>query len=531
MDPALARRVLAERKARTERAGREAQAQVVADKLRAWYYPRQAAYLTSKAKRRATRKTRRSGATTGGCREFLAAAITIANYRQTYCNETKEEARKLAWESDTRGGMMDLVREYGRLIPGGNVPRYDLGGVTVDCYDAMVLEFSNGSQIDFFCADDENALERMRGRAKHRIWIDEAQKFRHLRTFYKGVVVGALTDFQGECWLSGTPSKLCADMFFEVTKDLDEEGPPLPGWEVHELAVTDNPYFGATAEERWERTAGAALVENGWTPDDPDFLREWRAQWVKTDALYVYAVHRAPPLTLTYAPQRMRADGYPDVLAALEDLPGWTPDPKTRREYLLGLGADLGTFAWVVGAWSQVDPVLYEVASWKKAGLDYDEMAEHLRQLRELVHIGLITADAGGGGKQAVMGWSKKWVERYQIPIIEATKTNKHTAIDLLNTDIRNGHVRFRVGSTWLAEAKVHRWLAPKSAGGKLVEDPATDNHACDAGLYLHRESYHYRWREASCPPAVGSAEYIASEEAELEHAACDQDDDPYAWR
>ena len=324
-------------------------------------------------------------------------------------------------------------------------------------------------------------------------------------------------------WLTGTPSRDCAGLFYEVTRP-DPSPEFVRAWQVHAMAVVDNPFFGATEDERWERTAGTAMRENGWQADDPDLLREWFAQWVLTDASYVYAVHAVSEHTLCFAPPRMDVDGFPDVQAALADLP-----ERAKREYFLALGADLGTrddFAFVLWAWSLADPTLYEVASWKRPGLDYDEMAAHLNAVRQQVGIGLVTADAGGGGKPAVMGWSKKWVERYGIPIIEASKSNKEMAIKQLNNDLRRGKCRLRTGGVLLTEMRSHRWAKLRSETGKLVEDPATPNHACDAGLYGHRESYHHRGIKPEDTPLAGTPAWLLREERELEHDAGEDDDD-----
>jgi len=253
--------------------------------------------------------------------------------------------------------------------------------------------------------------------------------------------------------------------------------------------------------------------------------------WVKTDARFVYAVHQVPEHELTFAEQRFALDGFPDVRAALLDLPGATEDPP--RDYFLALGADLGTrddFALVLWAWSLIDPNLYEVCSWKRPGLDYDEMAAHLVAIQRQTNVGLITADAGGGGKPAVMGWSKKWVARYGLPIVEAEKTNKEMAIKQLNGDIRTRRIKLRKDSPLLKEWRVHRWSAKRTATGKMVEDPTTPNHCADAGLYAHRESYHHRFRELPLPPEQGSAEWIAADERELEEAAEQGTDDFGSW-
>jgi hypothetical protein len=212
---------------------------------------------------------------------------------------------------------------------------------------------------------------------------------------------------------------------------------------------------------------------------------------------------------------RLGEDGFPDIKSSLLDLPGW----REQRQYLLGVGADLGTtraFAWSMVAWSLVDPILYEVASWKRAGLDYDEMAAVLRSVQGQARVGLWVADAGGGGKPAVKGWSRQWMERYQLPILEAQKPNKLLAQKQWNTDIRQGHYLMRTGSPLLAEMKVHRWLPTRNSDGKLMEDPATHRDLLDSGLYIHRESYHHRYRPPAEKLVTGTPEWVTREETEM---------------
>ena len=563
MDPEFARRLLLERKRRLEEAARQQAIGALVAKLREFYYPKQQAFYRSKHKRRATKKTRRSGATSGGCRELVARALERPRFRAAYITETRKQAAARAWRNDTQTGMVDVIEQVGRRLDRGGVPKYDLGGITVEVRQGeLVLAFSNGSQIELFGADDEHAIMNLRGRALHVYWVDEAQDFRWLERLYKAVVTPGMSDFGAECWLTGTPGVDLAGMFYDVTRD---DGGEAKGWEVHHLMVTDNPFFGrvvweggqwfvednlfdapdsdrstwawdgkiaahehrwgpfaneAEAEEiavkvRWERGAGESIRENAWDEDDPDLLREWYARWVKEGARLVYAAHSRPETELCYAPMRLGEDGFPALQASLLDLPGW----KAQREYLLGVGADLGTtraFGWVMVAWSLVDPVLYEVASWKRAGLDYDEMAAVLRSVQGQARVGLWVADAGGGGKPAVKGWSRQWMDRYQLPILEAQKPNKIIAQRQWNTDIRNGHYRFRSGSPLLAEMKVHRWLPMRNAEGKLVEDPATHRDLCDGGLYIHRESYHHRWRPPVEQPVTGTPEWVKREETEL---------------
>lgn len=528
MDPLLARALLARRRqesgAQDESAEQAAIAQQAAEHLRAIFYDKQRQFFRSPHKRKATKKTRRAGATTGGCSELLARAITLEGhkaeqgFRASIGHSTRVEAKARAWRNDTKSGIVDVLTQHGKQVLDAQIESYVLGGITVEVREAeLALNFSNGSRIDLFGCDSESDLGKLRSNAKHVVWIDEAQDPRWvalLTSLYRGTIVG-MADYRVETWITGTPGKDPAGMFFDITRD---DAPGIPGWEVHAMSVVDNPFFGATPDERWAETAERALIENGWTVEDPDFQREWMARWVMSDARFVYAANSVPIHSLLYAPERFRGDGFPDLRAAMADLPGY----RDGRDYFLGMGNDLGVYAFSVRAWSLQDPILYEVASYKMRGLDYDDMFAIIVAVRETLGIGLTVGDAGGGGKQAVMGWSKKLVERYGVPLIEAKKTNKHTAQDQYNNDLRKGFLKYRgtpeKPSPLLQELLTHRWAPVKSSEGKLVESKDTDNHCCDADLYIHRESYHHRFREPEAPPpGVGTPEYLAREERELE--------------
>jgi hypothetical protein len=316
-----------------------------AAKLRTFYYPKQAAFFTSPARRKATSKTRRAGATAGGCREIIARAIEKPGFRGTIVHSTRVEARQRAWLSDTQSGLVDVLREFGTPVENPAIEVVAIGGVIAEIRDqAMTIDFSNGSKIDMFGFDDLRAMRKQRGLAKHLYWIDEAQDIRFLEDFFNRVVL-AQQDFDCEVWLSGTPGVDCAGMFYEITKDETEDGPRAPewaSWEVHRIAQVDNPFFGkvvtdnaggwlvyyvednmtastgmrhgpyatypeaekAAAQIRWDRTAGAALVAKGWKGDEPDFIREMLGKWSKQDARFVYPVHSCNPYDLLYAPER-----------------------------------------------------------------------------------------------------------------------------------------------------------------------------------------------------------------------------------
>lgn len=542
----------------------------MAERLRAFYYPKQRAYFTSKAKRRATSKTRRAGATAGGCREFLARAIEHPGWRGTYVATTRKEARERAWLSDTKSGLIDILRQYGEPIDHPAIEVIVIGGIRAEIRDqAMTIDFSNGSKIDLFGADDERALRKQRGLSKHVYWIDEAQDFRFLEQFYDAVIIGSLTDYKGECWLSGTPGRDCVGMFYEATKNDDgEDGPRLEGWETHTIACIDNPFFGrvvggsedgrlvyyvetndgertgpfstygeaehAATKVRWDHTAGAAMKQKGWKGDEPDFIREWLGRWTRVDARYVYPVHSCNQLDLLYAPVRKAPNPFKGRHPRFADHPDWCdfrraiadlPKMKKynqRRQWMYAIGADFGyhpdPFSLVVWAFAHDTQDVYELFSWKATKVHTDDQGLYMKLLWDsLDNVVVFVGDPAG--KQDDF---EVWRTRMGLPLDEANKRGKNTLEEFLADDIRRGRVHLRRDSPLHDEMKHLVYLPTKP--GKPREVAKTrragdgivhGDHACDAARYAYASLTHFLSKLPDEKPEAGSPEALA---AEAEH-------------
>lgn len=451
--------------------------------------------------------TRRAGKSRSAIRRLLRRALTVRGYRGVYVNTTKDECRAIAWVGVNGDGFKPLIDKL-NAAAGEEL-------ATVNNTTLTITIKKLDAQIQLIGADDEAAINKLRGRAFHDVVIDEAQKMPHIAAFVWSVLGPAMLDFRGTIVLCGTPGKLCFGLFFDVTK----EGSTAGNWERICWSVLDNPHFGATRATRYERTVAVYLAETGRTVDDPDVRREFFAEWVQADANYVYPVHAVAPDVLRFAPARYLPNGAIDWRAALDDLPR---DSAGRRlDWRFVVGADLGyspdPFAVVVWAWCDELFELFELGSWKQEKLIPDAQAEVLKDLRELLQPVAMVADAGGIGKAVVAGWSEGWLERHALPIDEAEKSQKQTNIELLGNDIRLGRVRVRTGGAWLAEASEHVWIS--SGTQKLVENPATANHCLDAGLYAFRAARHYRATPPIKRPNPGSADWYDEREREIEDA------------
>jgi hypothetical protein len=547
-----------------------------AARLRGFFYPKQYAFFTSKARRKATKKTRRAGATTGGVREVLARCLEHAGYRVVIVHSTKQEARERAWLSDTKSGFVDILRELGVTVEDPSLEVIVLGGVRIEVRDqVMQLDFSNGSQVKLWGYDDLRAMRKQRGLAKHLYWIDEAQDIRYLDEFYDRVVL-AQQDFACEVWLTGTPGQDCAGMFYEVTKE--EENERAPGWEIHTLAQIDNPFFGrivtdssggwmvyyvednltkdtgvrhgpyatyadaekAAGQVRWDRTAGAAMIDKGWKGEEPDFIREFLGLWCKTDARYVYPVHVVNPYDLLYAPQR--TDRNPNANAAnhIDPMTGKPPFwcdfrraitdlPKRRkfnqkRQWMYAIGADFGyhpdPFAIVVWAFAHDTQDVYELFSWKAQKVHTDDQGLYLKAVWDaLDNVVVLVGDPAG--KQDDF---EVWRTRLQLPIDEANKKGKNTLEEFLADDIRRGRIHLRHDSALHDEMKHLVYLPTKPGKTREVakhrrasDGKVHGDHCCDAARYSYEALTHFLSKLPKDPADKGTVEALREEEARLE--------------
>lgn len=473
--------------------------------------PQQLAYARDESKRITALCTRRAGKSRTSIRRLLRRACRTRGARIIYINETRAECERIAWHGTNGDGLVPLLDSLGIAHRLDNTKLR----AVIDDMDA---------HIQLVGADDERAIQKLRGGAYHEVNVDEAQKMPHLRQLVDEVIGPALLDFGGTLTLTGTPSKHLLGLFYEATAGDD------PFWSRHSWSCLDNPHFGDNYAERYSRTVDEYLRQTGKTLDHPDVRREFFAEWVAEDAHYVYPVHSG---LVQYAPARPSANGGIDWEAALRDLPV-RPDGRPYQ-WLHVVGADLGydpdPFAVVVWSWAPDLEGLYELGSWSRVRMTPDEQAEVLADINTRLSPVDMVADAGGIGKALVAGWSKGWLERKALPIAEAEKSQKQTNIEWMGNDLRRGLVRVREGGAWLAEAKAHQWLI--TGTGKYVENPKTANHCLDAGLYAFRAANHYRSEAPAPQPDRGSPAWWQQQEERLERAiddAIDSGDDAAGW-
>lgn len=504
----LAERLRREEERATSTSHYQARFTELAARCRVFFHPKQRAAFCSNALRVAILSTRRAGKTNGGTHETMARCLELPNQRWVYCHETKDEARKLAWRSDARDGWRDIVEQLGLRIARTVLEfNRDRSTDVLISEDDLSIDFRNGSQLIVFAADKDSAADKFRGGEKNGIWVDEAQGFGPLTYFVNDVAAKTLAKPMGlppgVLWVSGSPHRSLSGEFYEITRDPVKQGPRRKGWEVHEFSVVDNPYFGATREERWASTAGVELILNGWPANDPpaQFIREWgtpdgKVMWTTEDTLHVFCVHQKPPDE--FGPVCVNADGKYDHKQALMSLPASLPNEHGGQEPLnwyFAWGLDFGyedPFAYVIWAFSSQVADIFEMASWKKEHLPADDIEDIVLGIWEAAGSGLVSIRGDSGGsmaKNTIVGWQ----EKLKIPIEPADKHGKDTWEDLFNGELWGARVHFRRGSVLLQEL---RELQYKVKAGKreiwknrVANGVMHGDHCIDAGCrYSYRD-------------------------------------------
>mgnify|MGYP003645733667 CR=1 FL=1 len=370
----------------------------------------------------------------------------------------------------------------------------------------LTATFPNGSIIEFMGGETRQECEKFRGQSFDLIVLDEGKSFQSdiLEELIEEVLSPALSDRFGVFAMIGTPGNILAGPFYEATseynpddaRELKRSQKPRPfsakelfkknkwkwNWSFHQWHTKHNvamPHIWLDALEQ---------KENRGIPDtDPAWLREWMGKWCPSDSLMVYSFS-----------------------SELNVYEGGLPDGHDWQ-YLLGL--DLGyndSTAIVVAAFSDTHPEMFQVHEFKAPELTFDQIEREVRKVQRIFpNLNAMIADTGGLGKTIVESLRERG-----LGFEAAVKTDKLDHIELVNSDLRAGKIKLLPDSHLAAEMKLLQWTDKNYK----KENKGTDNHLCDAFLYLIRHAYHHFWEPAHVEPEKNSPEYWENfEEDELE--------------
>jgi phage terminase large subunit len=392
-------------------------------------FPQQQQFIFDKSKMKAACCTRRAGKSHVAAIKLLQCAARIPNSTALYLALTQRYAKVIMWRK-----LKQICTQY---------------KLKVEFKESeLICLLPNNSRIVLYGADKENLMDTLLGDAYCTVVIDEAQSFgTHLQDMIDEVLEPATLDFDGDIALIGTPGPTCNGIFYDAAVGSADY------YSRHKWSLMDN-YHLHNAKTWLEDLK----QRRQWTEDNATYRRQYLGEWVIDLSALVYKFN-------------VNKNLYHEL-------------PEVHFNYIIGL--DYGwndATAFCVLAYSEKWPHAYIVDCYGRSSMTPSMIAVELEKLMKKYSPERIIADTGGLGKSI----TEEMRLRYGLPIQAAEKTEKMTAIDMINCDF--------VDSRLFVNAKLknlHMQYEALTWDDKHKEDPGLPNDLCDCCLYAHRFSRHY---------------------------------------
>lgn len=456
---------------------------------------------------------RRAGKSYAAAVYLLSYALQHPNASLAFVTMTKGTAKRILWHTVKRfNDELELGFTFHNVEMRATAPS-----------KAMISLHGSETQSD---------IDKLRGVAYDVVLLDECKSFPQeiIDEVIDEVLRPALYDRMGTLAMLGTPGAILAGSFYKATggestnvmldkqgrrrsvsrpyadRDLERWQGVAYTWSSHSWHTRDN----VAMPQIWQGVLADKAAE-GWSDENPIWLREYMGQWLADDGAFVYRFKEDRNLWTPGKP----TDGNP-----------WGLPEGHEWEFVMGL--DLGyddPFAMQVFAHADTSEEMLHVYEFRQAGMTITDIARKIAEVDAMFGgCAMKVGDRAGLGKQIFASLD----EIYGIHIEPADKQDKRDYIELLNADLVEGRVKYLAGTHIVAEMKVNQW---DESGRK--EDEAFPNDAVDSGLYLWRWCYHHFARQRIAPPDPGSKEWALQMEEDsirrlLERRAQAARMDPY---
>ena len=417
--------------------------------------------------------SRRSGKTVACAADLVDTAISYPGVNCLYITITRSNAKKLVWPE---------IQKLNRL--------HGLGGS--EDLTELSMTFPNGSTIYCSGAKDSSEIEKFRGLALKKCYIDECQSFREfIGELIDDVISPALLDYAGTLCLIGTPGPIPAGYFAEVAGQVKDRVGRSEAWSQYGWTFFDNPHIEIKSGFTHQQLLNRELKRRGVSIDDPGIQREYFGRWVlDSEALWI---------------------------KYNQDLNHYTELPPGKYNYILGI--DLGFMdadALAVLAWSEQSPVTYlvdEVIS-NKQGLA--ELVDQINHLKNKYDISRMIIDEGGLGKKL----AEEMRRRHGLPVEAADKARKQENVAFLNDSLRTGMFKAKGASRFAQDSYKVEIDYSKSKPDKIVVSDKYHSDIIDAVLYAFKESPTYSYQVEAVKPLPGSPEWCKAQSNEMFNSA-----------
>lgn len=463
-------------------------------------HPKQRAFVLDPGRRVSALCARGAGKTTAGLARFVIRMVRTTKARCLFIAQTKDDARELIWDK-----LQDWVERFG------------IEATFVE--SRLECTFTrNGSKLKLVGADDDREVNKLRGKPRHEVGIDETAVFtaKRLSNLVHRAIGPRLGDYGGCLWMVSTPGHVLAGLYYDATRPGSDKHRP---WEDRELPEFAN--WKRWSSHAWSLQDGAPHVEaiaalwaealeekeaEDWSDDNPIWMREYLGLWAADDTenIYRYRAHVDGKPWNQWDPfGKQKLEGTLALRAAIAAL------PCEFKDWLYAIGFDMGSrdpFAANVIAFSPSDPLrrLFHVHCFGRTKM-YAKLIAILLIGEEAVEKVLrserVDYEKPSGGIFDVIGWPVAMVADlaslgeaiieelanvYGIRIKAAEKKGKHAAIELTNGDFVDGRWKIIKDSPLEDQLTRLQWIVDEF--GQVKENKADRNDHSDSIIYIRRE-------------------------------------------
>lgn len=422
-------------------------------------FPEQRDFFFDSAKEgrlRVARCTRRAGKTTGAALKLLVTCMLAPRSVSLYVAKSTTAIRDQIWP------------ELKRLVAEHDLP-FEFNETQL-----RMQHTKSTGRVIFRGASDTSQIDKLRGLKLVLAILDESGTFgAEMEKLVASVITPGLRDQGGELLLIGTPGYFPEGLFYEASEGFTHRA----NWIRRRWTFQNNVFL--TEHARNER---AIMAEEGLTPDDPVFIREWRGLYCLNTRVQMFE----------YDPARN----------------GFRGPPPVGLSYFLGVD-----FGWVdetaivALGWKPTSRRMYAVKSWAAAEQTSDQVADHLQEFIKEFRPLRIIGDTGGYGK----GPASEIFHDYGIYIEQAKKLEKLNHVEFMNSAFRREDLLVNLDDQLSYELPRVLWAENK----KDAHNTAKDNRS-HALLYAWREANNIAGKTALAKLGYNPDELIGWPEHEL---------------
>lgn len=444
-------------------------------------YKLQADFLRSTARMKAFFATRRTGKSYTLGLELMKTAYENDGCTCVYIGLTRDSAKRIMYK--------DVLKPINR--------KFRISAKFNET--TLTVTLPNGSMIYLMGIDSsEEEKDKLLGQKYKLAVIDEAASFSiDLRELVYGTLKPAMADLGGTIILAGTPSNITKSLFYDITTGAE------PGWHVVKATTFDNPYM----VEKWKQEIAELKANQPYITETPMFKQMYLGEWVIDTEALVYKFNDERNWYGPELPKYLKGD--------------W--------QYVMGV--DLGfkdDSSFVVVAYHEHDKNLYIPYAYSKSGMDFTDVANHIKQVKQQFNIHKVIVD--GANKQGI----EEMQRRHALTLLSAEKQDKETFIGLMNAELIQGRIKLHNKEAY-GLAEEYKGLIWKETPTKRIEHPNCPNHKADAALYAWRYCYQYLSEAPKQKPVYGSQEWQEQEidamhQQAYERALADHSDPDDDW-